>query len=369
MPPSPQRLGNIAVIVAACHIGRSRSSFSARRMTTAARRSWQAILPGRCDRTRPSRRRMVSVRIGRRYAGRHASFRAGKALAFAVRVGCRCSSGSLPRCASGSLTCCSDCSRFRICWSASRAASPASATAIPTYHGPRAFVTPSLMALDDIVHWLGLYTQMIACAQQRRRDVSVANDMAVVVNGHDVPQVFSRAEARAALGLPADGAHPRPDRPTEPSEEPEFQPGSDRRACLTRPLVLLGIGPDESGAEIADRGRGTGGPGSHCSRDRAWPDRTVLLGHRSGAVSLALRRLEPRRHRGDPCRRAGAVQRYSVVPRNVRRLAAPDRAAPAAGRRSRRLDRAHPGHSGRPRIAQRRSAASWRGCRRLTAST
>ena len=36
---------------------------------------------------------------------------------------------------------------------------------IPTYHGPRAFVTPSLMALDDIVHWLGLYTQMVACAQ------------------------------------------------------------------------------------------------------------------------------------------------------------------------------------------------------------
>jgi glycosyltransferase involved in cell wall biosynthesis len=75
---------------------------------------------------------------------------------------------------------------------------------IPTYHGPRGFVNPTLMTLDGIVNRLGLYTQMIACANNVAETYG-REGLAVVVNGHDIPKAFSRAEARAALGLPADG--------------------------------------------------------------------------------------------------------------------------------------------------------------------
>ncbi|HUI14609.1 MAG TPA: glycosyltransferase family 4 protein [Xanthobacteraceae bacterium] len=115
---------------------------------------------------------------------------------------------------------------------------------IPTYHGPRAFVTPSLMALDDVVYGLGLYTQMIACAN----NVAVTyhrDDMAVVVNGHDVPQTFSRADARTALGLPADaiilGQIGRLSHQKNQSFSLELI-----RHMSEAVLVLLGIGPDEA---------------------------------------------------------------------------------------------------------------------------
>ena len=115
---------------------------------------------------------------------------------------------------------------------------------VPTYHGPRAFVTPSLMVLDDIVHWLGLYTQMVGCAnsvvETYRR-----NDMAVVVNGHDVPQVFSRAEARAALGLPADGLILGQIGRLSHQKNQSFSLDLLQRLPEAT-LVLLGIGPDEA---------------------------------------------------------------------------------------------------------------------------
>ena len=115
---------------------------------------------------------------------------------------------------------------------------------VPTYHGPRAFVTPSLMVLDNIVHWLGLYTQMVGCAnsvvETYRR-----NDMAVVVNGHDVPQVFSRAEARAALGLPADGLILGQIGRLSHQKNQSFSLDLLQRLPEAT-LVLLGIGPDEA---------------------------------------------------------------------------------------------------------------------------
>lgn len=115
---------------------------------------------------------------------------------------------------------------------------------IPTYHGPRAFVTPSLMALDDIVYWLGLYTQMIACAN----NVAVTyyrDDMAVVVNGHDVPQAFSRAEARKTLGLPADGLILGQIGRLSHQKNQSFSLELIKRMPEAI-LVLLGIGPDEA---------------------------------------------------------------------------------------------------------------------------
>ena len=68
---------------------------------------------------------------------------------------------------------------------------------VPTYHGPRAFVTPSLMALDDVVYRLGLYTQMIACANTVAE--TYGRDDMVVVNGHDIPTTFSRAKRALRL--------------------------------------------------------------------------------------------------------------------------------------------------------------------------
>ena len=115
---------------------------------------------------------------------------------------------------------------------------------IPTYHGPRAFVTPSLMALDDIVHWLGLYTQMVGCANSVVETYG-RDDMAVVVNGHDVPHAFSRAEARATLGLPADGLILGQIGRLSHQKNQSFSLELMQRLPEAT-LVLLGIGPDEA---------------------------------------------------------------------------------------------------------------------------
>ena len=115
---------------------------------------------------------------------------------------------------------------------------------IPTYHGPRRFVTRSLMTLDDIVNRLGLYTQMVACANSVAETYD-REGLAVVVNGHDIPKAFSRAEARTALGLPADGLIL--------GQIGRLSHQKNQSFCLElmqrlpeATLVLLGIGPDEA---------------------------------------------------------------------------------------------------------------------------
>jgi len=114
---------------------------------------------------------------------------------------------------------------------------------VPTYHGPRAFVTPTLMALDDNVYRLGLYTQMIACANTVAETYG-RETMAVVVNGHDTPTTFSRAEARAALGLPADGLILGQIGRLSHQKNQSFSLDLIRK-LPEAVLVLLGIGPDE----------------------------------------------------------------------------------------------------------------------------
>lgn len=131
---------------------------------------------------------------------------------------------------------------------------------IPTYHGPRAFVTPTLMALDDHVYGLGLYTHMIACANNVAKTYG-RDSMAVVVNGHDIPKAFSRSEARAALDLPADGLVLGQIGRLSHQKNQSFS--LDLIQNLPEAvLVLLGIGPDEAplrsqieAAGIADRVR------------------------------------------------------------------------------------------------------------------
>ncbi len=75
---------------------------------------------------------------------------------------------------------------------------------LPTYHGPREWVTPAFAVADDVVNALGFYTQMVACANTVAETFG-RDSMAVVINGHDVPKSFPRTEARTALGLPAQG--------------------------------------------------------------------------------------------------------------------------------------------------------------------
>jgi glycosyltransferase involved in cell wall biosynthesis len=115
---------------------------------------------------------------------------------------------------------------------------------IPTYHGPRPFVTHSLMTLDDIVTRLGLYTQMIACANSVAETYD-REGLAVVVNGHDIPKAHSRAEARTALGLPADGLILGQIGRLSHQKNQSFS--LDLLQQLPEAvLVLVGIGPDEA---------------------------------------------------------------------------------------------------------------------------
>jgi glycosyltransferase involved in cell wall biosynthesis len=115
---------------------------------------------------------------------------------------------------------------------------------IPTYHGPRRFVTSTLMTLDDAIYRLGLYSQMIACANNVAETFG-REAMAVVVNGHDVPKAFSRAEARTALGLPADGVILGQIGRLSHQKNQSFSLALIERLPEAM-LVLLGIGPDEA---------------------------------------------------------------------------------------------------------------------------
>jgi len=115
---------------------------------------------------------------------------------------------------------------------------------IPTYHGPRCFVNYTLRTLDDIVSRLGLYTQMIACANSVAATYG-REDLAVVVNGHDIPKAFSRPAARTALGLPADGLILGQIGRLSHQKNQSFS--LDLLQQLPEAvLVMVGIGPDEA---------------------------------------------------------------------------------------------------------------------------
>jgi len=115
---------------------------------------------------------------------------------------------------------------------------------VPTYHGPRDWVNPTFATIDTIVNRLGFYTQMIACANSVAETFN-RKGLAVVVNGHDVPKASSRAEARTALGLPADGLILGQIGRLSDQKNQGFS--LDLLQQLPKAvLVLVGIGPDEA---------------------------------------------------------------------------------------------------------------------------
>jgi glycosyltransferase involved in cell wall biosynthesis len=80
---------------------------------------------------------------------------------------------------------------------------------VPTYHLEHERQNPALMIVDAIVSRLGCYTHMIACgenvAESYTRNSTAYAPMSVVANGQRIPKKYPRAEARATLGLPAQG--------------------------------------------------------------------------------------------------------------------------------------------------------------------
>jgi glycosyltransferase involved in cell wall biosynthesis len=120
---------------------------------------------------------------------------------------------------------------------------------VSAYHGPRWSANQKLMNLDTLFSRLGFYTQMVACgknvADTFKASSNAYANVAVVVNGQNVPRTYPRAEARAALGLPADGVILGQIGRLSPQKNQGFS--LELMRDLPRALlVLVGIGPDEA---------------------------------------------------------------------------------------------------------------------------
>jgi len=81
---------------------------------------------------------------------------------------------------------------------------------IATHHNPAPALNRVLMALDALAGRCGAYTRMVACAREvgasyARPGSAYARKLAVIANGQQPPRLVPRRQARAALGLPADG--------------------------------------------------------------------------------------------------------------------------------------------------------------------
>jgi glycosyltransferase involved in cell wall biosynthesis len=140
---------------------------------------------------------------------------------------------------------------------------------VSAYHGPFWSANQTLMNLDTLVASLGVYTQMVACSNSVAESFRVRSKtygpIAVVVNGQNAPRMFPQAQARAELGLPADGLILGQIGRLSHQKNQGFSLELMRDLKYELPqaqLVLLGIGPDEravraqiAAADIADRVR------------------------------------------------------------------------------------------------------------------
>ena len=138
---------------------------------------------------------------------------------------------------------------------------------VSAYHGPFWSANQTLMNLDALVASLGIYTQMVACSNSVAESFRVRSNaydpVTVVVNGQNAPRLFPREQARAELGLPADGfilgQIGRLSHQKNQGFSLELMQNLKQQLPKAQ-LVLLGIGPDESAvraqievAGIADR--------------------------------------------------------------------------------------------------------------------
>ena len=81
---------------------------------------------------------------------------------------------------------------------------------IATLHNPAGEFRPLLMRIDRSFGKLGLYTQIVACSSSvadtfQPNGPGYCERLAVVRNGHAVPALVERRQARAELGLPLEG--------------------------------------------------------------------------------------------------------------------------------------------------------------------
>lgn len=121
---------------------------------------------------------------------------------------------------------------------------------IATHHNPSDRLNPLLMRLDGIAGRLGVYTRVVACAEQvaasyRRGGPAYAKRLSVIANGQTAPRMISRAEARAFFDLPGDA------RVIGQIGRLSFQKNQDFTLDLLTAdpdltLLLIGSGPDEA---------------------------------------------------------------------------------------------------------------------------
>jgi glycosyltransferase involved in cell wall biosynthesis len=120
---------------------------------------------------------------------------------------------------------------------------------VPTYHLPHERQNPALMVVDAIVSRLGCYTHMIACGESVAESYTSKSaayaPMSVVANGQRIPKNYPRAEARAALGLPAQGVVIGQIGRLSPQKNQSFSLEllGDLPQVL---LAMVGIGPDDA---------------------------------------------------------------------------------------------------------------------------
>lgn len=131
---------------------------------------------------------------------------------------------------------------------------------IATHHNPAPMLNRALMALDALAGRCGAYTRMVACAREvgasyARPGSAYARKLTVIANGQQPPRPMPRAQARAALGLPADGVVIGQIGRLCAQKNQSFT--LDRLAeWPDATLLMVGCGPDEAMLRDAIRARG-----------------------------------------------------------------------------------------------------------------
>ena len=131
---------------------------------------------------------------------------------------------------------------------------------VGTHHLPYDQFNPALMKLDGVAGRVGLYSDLVACGHSvadtyRRNGETYMRRLKVIPNGHRKPVPIDRAAARAAFGLPRNGAVLGQLGRLYHQKNQRFSIGLLHDLPNTS-MLIIGSGPDEDlvRAEIASRG-------------------------------------------------------------------------------------------------------------------